>query len=758
MPSDASEKNPKTNYQILEENQKAALDFAFKLNGEAKPIDTGTNPVSIALSNGEFSLAIRTLAEIKDNRLGITWHESDDLGNGTKALVYDARNVTTDRKKLEEDAYEKYGMQILNEVRASMLLIEQSGLDDNQKKITNEKLMFFAQEAIKQENLEQLNNKSKRSYNTQLLHILEESGLAYDSGLARDAKPKEMTKFLKSELNFAKQLSGLYDEHKHIITLRTVKDDANKEYVSAEADIMLNGLTEKQKEQYESIAGWEGKDIGIEWFDKMPKYKKNLLRDVAGDIATGNKVLPTQFLSETAGLRNAYKKVSAIKENKQEKGAKNYEIIVENYHSGTPASRAGVASEKERQEIVEENIKQMQSFVPEGKKINVNIFNSRSFRDTLQENDIFKQVKQATQKMGAAFSASPINNGRIFFAGRDTRVFKNNLRLIGDKLPNSLEGSGIDNIKSYLQEGMPMWQKIVEKIPFIEYKSLETKAKEELGALRLIEGDKAQLLNAIETAMETQSLLSVSKIFSLTQNVNMQVSANMDIIQTSVEKGALKTQLGEGVAKDYPINFSSCKSGKDRTHVVASKATRLATAQHCNMTLNKDNEKDNFLSQVGAGHAQKMAGIQGGTVGCDSIKTNKISFQVLKEDSIADGIINQKSSGHNNVMKLETGDKKESLIKDFEYGFSSKKTMINKEPDFIEKVKEARNLREFNKINKIPKKDSPSIIPNEVKRQSKEIVQPVKGQISVASKKGHHNNAGLPQTEKNKGQGVVQKS
>ena len=44
-----------------------------------------------------------------------------------------------------------------------------------------------------------------------------------------------------------------------------------------------------------------------------------MLHDVAGDIATGNKVIPTQLLGDVVGVRNAYQKVTAIKEGDQTK-------------------------------------------------------------------------------------------------------------------------------------------------------------------------------------------------------------------------------------------------------------------------------------------------------------------------------------------------------------------------------------------------------------------------------------------------------
>ena len=86
----------KTNYQLLEENREAVLAFAdgFAKTGVvtlSQDITLKTREVQDLVANGDLTAAIRRLDEIKDNKIGIVWHESEDLGNGTSALVRDAR-------------------------------------------------------------------------------------------------------------------------------------------------------------------------------------------------------------------------------------------------------------------------------------------------------------------------------------------------------------------------------------------------------------------------------------------------------------------------------------------------------------------------------------------------------------------------------------------------------------------------------------------------------------------------------------------
>ena len=69
------------------------------------------------------------------------------MGNGTKALVRDARGVTTDKQALL-DAGEKYAMQVLKEVRAGIDLIEKADIDPAAKELAKKKLMHVASKSI----------------------------------------------------------------------------------------------------------------------------------------------------------------------------------------------------------------------------------------------------------------------------------------------------------------------------------------------------------------------------------------------------------------------------------------------------------------------------------------------------------------------------------------------------------------------------------------------------------------------------------
>ena len=66
-----------------------------------------------------------------------------------------------------------------------------------------------------------------------------------------------------------------------------------------------------------------------------------------------------------------------------------------------------------------------------------------------------------------------------------------------------------------------------------------------------------------------------------------------------------------------------------------------------------------------------MAGVQGGAIGCHSIKTNP-EFGLNKSDKFASGIIDQQSSHFNSSIK--TAKKPEKIIQAFEQAFEQSQT------------------------------------------------------------------------------------
>ena len=681
----------KSNFEVLEENRKAVLDFADGIPlGGKKDIDTQPKlkQAQESVEKGDLTAAIRMLDEIKDNKLGIVWHTSEDLGNGTKALVRDARFVTHKLEDLKKDAGEKYAMQILNEVRASIDLIDQDiKISKENKELAKQKLMHIANTSL--ENIETL-PKQIKTFNTQIVHVLEQAGV----------------EGIQKKLIFAKEIANFKDEHNHIVTLSGTEGKNNKQYTVTEAEIMLNGLTDTQKEQFKEIAKTTKempqalrKDMA--WYNNMPPYKQDLLRVVAGDIATGNKVIPTQLLSDIPGLKNAYQKVVAVKGESEGVKESKSTIVSQNLHCGVPGSKIKVA---DTTEIIDEQVKQLKTFVPPGESVNLNILTSKTTLDVRGENFVQKQLGKAAKKVDQVkTSASPVNGWRrIGGGGTDHSEFKNTLKDIGADLSKK---EGTKNVGKFLKNGSSFLETLGEKLSFGAYKSTETKAKAEIENLRKGQPKLAQDLGKSMNARE----LVDSSVFFTAANTNLKLVAAMNIVENSVKlkNGALREVLEESTVDSVSNRVDFCKSGKDRTGYVGIKNTHEAVSNYLGVDPNSDIGLANMLRQAAAGHTQEMAGIQGGSVGCHSLKTN-FEFRLSGNEEMLDGIINQKSSGFNSHIKVDDS-KKEQVIKKFEEEFQEKPRGVKKEQV---PVKEQGKIEEVKKDKEIQKQVSGNLKPS----------------------------------------------
>ena len=263
---------------------------------------------------------------------------------------------------------------------------------------------------------------------------------------------------------------------------------------------------------------------------------------------------------------------------------------------------------------------------------------------------------------------------KLLGGGRDTRQFRDNLSKIGQGLEENESLKNVSNVSKYLKKGGSRFGNFVEAITFGAYKTTETKAKAELAELK---GKNSDLARDLGVAMEARNLADSSTLFADAQNVNLELTAKMNIVRNSVklEGGGLYKAFPRKTIDSIPsipsdVNF--CKSGKDRTGYVQTKNTQMAVATHLGIDPKSSLGQRNLVSQVAGSHTQEMAGIQGGTIGCHSIKTNP-EFGLSSEDKKAmDGVINQKSSHFNS--KIKTVEKPETVIDAFKDSFDKAKT------------------------------------------------------------------------------------
>ena len=210
-----------------------------------------------------------------------------------------------------------------------------------------------------------------------------------------------------------------------------------------------------------------------------------------------------------------------------------------------------------------------------------------------------------------------------------------------------------------------MLENFAEKLSFGRYKSTETRAKEEIAKL-----DYPQLGNVLKEAMNARNLVDSSTNFTR-GNVNLKVGAAMNIVESAVklETGPLHAILDKETTNKVSNRVDFCKSGKDRTGYLQTKNTHEAVSNYLGVDPSSKMGQENMLSQVSGGHTQEMAGIQGGSVGCHSVKTNpEFGLSSDPQDQAISGVINQKSSHFNSKVKVSEKNV-DGIIEDFEKEF-----------------------------------------------------------------------------------------
>jgi hypothetical protein len=655
-----------SNFKLLQDNKKKVLEFTHSViqvpqqqavNRYPPDIKARLQVIKAAFDKEEYGQAISLLDELKDNRLNITWKTSGDLGHGTACRIRDARNTTPDHLTL--DAPEKYQMQLINQFRGAVDLINLSDQNDKAKEDSIKKLQFIISKSLEDPNI---GSNNIREYNTKMLSVLEDAKI--DNAADR--------------LKFATEMSNLKDPHYHIVTLSRVNGPLNHRHTAIEADIMLNGLTPEQKANYAKIANYkplQNSVTGVNWFDQMDdQIKKALLSKQAAEIARGNKVIPAQFLSNLEGVRNGYMKVTAISSG--EEGKDQLPIILsENLHCGAPASKMKNVTQAEKDQIVTRNIEQLQTYLAKDQVLNINILASSTPLDGRGENFIIDQI-QNTEKTANSIkvSVSPINKWRWLGGGRDTEVFQETLKTIGESLGNKTVGS-FPNITAYLTNNRSSRiEKFFETITLGAYKTTETKARRELSQIT----DPKELKKILSVAIDAKKLANSSVLFSNSENINLELSSKMNQIENAIN---LKNGILNNIIPSCPVTVECCKSGKDRTGYVMLNNTVDVINAHFDLLDNSeparkgslDNAtpaRNNKKRMAQAGHAQEMAGIQGGTIGCHSLKTNP-EFGLNKSDQHLNDVLGQKSSHFNSTIKtVDDAKQKAKIIEEFKNAYS----------------------------------------------------------------------------------------
>ena len=303
---------PTKNYdRLLANKQNTQANIASYLkNQQDVNLDQRKQDLQASFDNPQLSSdLVLKLEELRDLELGISWAQFGPKDDESYDLIRDCRNqetATTDPKKAEKISYI---------IQSTNLLLGAKKVLELEGKNTDEI------DTLLQEQLSKLTNTEKidiKEFNAKVIKLLKDQGIS-------EAKAK---------LTTAKNFLSMDNKQFHVSTLTKQKDSQGEDKAVVESDMMLLGLTDTQRAEYNIIKDWQqGQNLDIDWFDQLSDFDKASVKSYAAQIAEGNVMLPTQTREKLAGLRNAYEK-SVFVCNMDGTGM---EQVLEVLHTGTPS-------------------------------------------------------------------------------------------------------------------------------------------------------------------------------------------------------------------------------------------------------------------------------------------------------------------------------------------------------------------------------------------------------------------------------------
>ncbi|WP_053332740.1 hypothetical protein [Candidatus Jidaibacter acanthamoebae] len=621
-------KNP-SNYERLQQNQEEiGQKIAAYINTPLKDIPK-PKEIEFDLQSPNYSKLIEQLEENRDAGEGIKWTRNT-LEDGSKVLIRDARNVNPAAPP-PLDSPESYKIQFLNAARAAeeILNLELGKATSHEIQDIKDKVRITVKNFLD-------NNLGKddiKKENTTLVGILKAAGIE-NAG---------------KKISVAKDFGNLSDQHYHVTTITKQKDSQGKDSLVVESDAMLLGLTENQKLQYLAIKHAKrgenieltikGEQVNMDWYNNLAPHLKDLVHKHAGEIAEGNFVLPTQLRGELIGVRNAHSKTTYITPPLDELQTSTEPLVMKSrtLHAGTASFHGKQVSKEERQEIATENLRQLQSFVPQGRTTTINVLNSPA-NPTGIDSAIHEQVGKGQEKLKGNRATTPFNIWRLV-SRNDNTGFEKILSDVGI-ISNSI---GLLDIAKFLTTGKN-----------------EQAAREQL-VRQKVEGYEPEALEALEHAINAKHLTTTSHLFRDPNNSNLALSTEMNAVAFSLLHGALnkpadlnKIPLSEVVVQ--------CASGKDRTGLELTDQSFKATNEALQLKGKQGQQIENLKTQVKGGHTQFMASANGGTRGAHGIK--KDTLAAFPQDPYKDNIegLQQNTASHNK-FKYEDREKQPLVTK-----------------------------------------------------------------------------------------------
>ncbi len=553
---------------------------------------------------------ILQLEELRDLELGISWAQFGPKADGSYDLIRDCINQETTPTNPEKAEQISYIIQSTNLLLGAKKALELEG--KNTDKI-NELL---------QEQLSKLDSKEKidiKAFNTKVINLLKDQGVS-------EAKAK---------LTTARNFVSMDNRQFHVSTLTKQKDAQGKEVLVVESDMMLLGLTDTQKAEYNKIKDWQqGQRLNIGWFDQLSDFDKAFVKSYAAQIAQGNVMLPTQTREQLAGLRNDYEKSVFV----CDMNGGGMEQVLEVLHTGTPSFHG--EDDKINLQQTAQNLAQLDSFTPDGVEITDNALNSPNLADGIPNysNEIDRYapdlIMKAQKQRGSGTCAITPFNGMRRLASNDNHGFDINLLKLGTTLKNQ---QGLENIANYLING-----------------TNKDQALEQLDGLN----GNLDLQNALKNAIKAKDM--IINPHSMFESENQ----NLDLVTTMTLADFACNNANGAVKKIFPeVNIGKvnihCASGKDRTGISLTDATNKAVSEK--LGLSEEQARENLKTQIKGGHTQELTSLNGGTPGCHGVKSD--SKTALSEKNPL-GTLVEEPAGFNKIKtKKSIGDKVKNFFK-----------------------------------------------------------------------------------------------
>ena len=343
---------PTENYDRLSANKKdTQVNIkSYLKNQQDVDLDQRKQDLQASFDNPQLNPdLVLQLEELRDLELGISWAQFGPKDDGSYDLIRGCRNqgtATADPKKADQISYI---IQSTNLLLGAKKVLELEGKNTNE---INELL---------QEQLSKLAGTKKidiKEFNAKVINLLKVKGIS-------EAKAK---------LTTAKNFVSMDNKQFHVSTLTKQKDSQGEDKAVVESDMMLLGLTDTQRAEYNKIKDWQqGQNLNIDWFDQLSDFDKASVKSYAAKIAQENVMLPTQTREQLAGLRNAYEKSVFV----CNMDGSSMEQVLKLLHTGTPSFHG--KGDKVKQTA--QNLEQLDSFTPDGVEITDNALNSPNLAD-----------------------------------------------------------------------------------------------------------------------------------------------------------------------------------------------------------------------------------------------------------------------------------------------------------------------------------------------------------------------------------------